>query len=82
MATKISTGDKYTGHFSDGKFEGRDSTVEYANGDRLKHAHYYAGVLIKGDKKSKTGTYDGEFKNNKYHGKGQLDMINGDVYVG
>jgi len=82
VATKISTGDKYTGKFRDGKFYDHQATLEYANGDRLKSAYYKAGVLTEGSKVSKTGTYDGYFKNNKYHGKGRLTMKNGDMYEG
>jgi len=43
---------------------------------------YKAGVLISGKKESKTGTYIGHFKNNKYHGEGTLTMKNGDMYDG
>ena len=82
MATKISTGDKYIGCFRDGKFYDHQATLEYANGDRLECAWYEAGVLTWGLKESKTGTYEGEFKNNKYHGKGTLTMRNGDMYEG
>ena len=82
MATKISTGDKYIGCFRDGKFHDGYADVEYANGDRLNDATYEAGVLTKGTKVSKTGTYGGYFKNNKYHGISKLSMNNGDVYAG
>jgi len=83
VATKISTGDKYTGQFRKGKFHDFHTTLEFANGDRLERAWYEAGVLISGRKESKTtGTYDGKFKNNKYHGRGMLTMNNGDEYEG
>jgi len=59
VATKISTGDKYIGCFRDGKFEDARARVEFANGDRLYGAVYKAGVLVRGKKVSKTGTYDG-----------------------
>jgi len=45
-------------------------------------AVYKAGVLTYGSKESKTGTYQGKFKNNKYHGEGHLTMNNGDWYYG
>jgi len=85
VATKISTGDKYSGEFRNGKFESRDanlSNLRFANGASLCKGKYEAGVLTKGRKESKTGKYEGEFKNNEYHGKGEFEMNNGDVYVG
>jgi len=47
-AVATSNGDTYTGRFSDGKFEGRGATLEFANGDRLTKAVYEAGVLTWG----------------------------------
>jgi len=31
---------------------------------------------------SKTGKYEGEFYENKYHGKGKFTYSNGNIYVG
>lgn len=76
------TGLVYTGHFIDGKFDGK-GVARYPNGSRYD-GDWSAGVRTgEGTFRAADGSvYDGQFANDEFNGEGTLTRANGDVLTG
>lgn len=71
----------YAGEFTNGAITG-SGTLHYANGDRYTGKLNYGRAHGRGVLETRGGLYEGEFRNDRYHGMGKLADKGGNIYTG
>jgi len=70
----------YKGEWKSGNFEGRGTATDI---EVVMDGYFEKNNLVKGKKIFYNGlSYEGELKNNQFHGQGKLVNANGDTYIG
>jgi len=78
---EFASGDVYEGAFTDGAMTGT-GTMQYAGGDRYTGELKYGRANGKGTLAARDHHYEGEFRDNRYHGTGKLTDEDGNIYTG
>jgi hypothetical protein len=78
---ELAGGAVYEGEFTNGAITGA-GTLHYANGDRYTGVLKYGRAHGRGVLEARGGHYEGEFRDDRYHGTGKLADKEGNIYTG
>ena len=78
---EFSGGAVYEGEFTNGAITGA-GTLHYANGDRYTGKLIFGRAHGQGVLETRGSRYEGEFRDDRYHGMGKLTDKDGNVYTG